>query len=308
VRGALVTAALALAGCYSPSFGEGGACTSACPGDLTCVKGICRPPGFRVDAAVDAEPDSPPGDVDSDSFLDNVDNCPAAANADQHDEDGDAIGDVCDPCPHLTGTAADADGDGVGDACDPQPAVAKQHIKFFDPFTTSRAEWQHTGIVRVTDQLRSMPPSGSTHLNVANGELRIITGGSVTAVSASGPHALAISFGHNTAGDDYYYAEFYDGSGTGGSVKLTRADSGTYSLVAGANYGGALPTGAWSMQIDESVTTQMLALTATLGGLSYGPLSGPASAPALISSSELYISTQNVDIRFDYMLLIETTP
>ena len=48
-----------------------------------------------------------------------VDNCPADANADQADADGDSVGDVCDVCfgDNLTG---DADGDGVcddGDVC-----------------------------------------------------------------------------------------------------------------------------------------------------------------------------------------------
>jgi hypothetical protein len=309
VRFGLVAAALLLVGCYSPSFGEGGACTSVCPGDLECVQGTCRAADYRVDAAVEAEPDAPPGDTDADGILDNVDNCSAAGNADQHDEDGDAIGDVCDPCPHLVGTAADADADGVGDACDPQPAIGKQTIKFFDPFTTNKLEWQHgTGVTRVTDQLRAMAPTGFTRLNIATGELRIVTGGSVTAVSSSGPHQMSVSFGMNTAADDYYYAEFYDGSGSGGAVKLVKADSGTYTGLVGAAYGGALPTGAWSMQIDESVSTQKLALEATLGGLSYGPLAAPASTPALISNASLTLNTKNVDVRINYVLVIETTP
>jgi hypothetical protein len=29
------------AGCYAPEFGAGGACTTACPGDLVCVDGTC---------------------------------------------------------------------------------------------------------------------------------------------------------------------------------------------------------------------------------------------------------------------------
>ncbi len=305
--------ALALAGCYSPSFGEGGACTSACPGDLVCVSGVCRSPGYVVDAAVDpqldAAPDAPPGDADGDAIADNVDNCASAANADQHDEDTDAIGDVCDPCPHLSGTAADSDSDGVGDACDPQPMVAKQQLAFFDPFTTDKSEWEHdSSVVRLSDQLRVMSPTGFTRLNVATGELRIVTGGSVTAVSSSTPHQLSVEFGFNTAGDDYYYAEFYDSSGTGGAVNIVKADSGSYTDLAGSAYGGKLPTGQWAMQIDESVTSQTIGLRATLGGLSYGPFSASTSTPALIGSSSLTMFTRNVDFRIDYMLLIETTP
>ena len=55
-------------------------------------------------------------DGDGDGVPDNVDNCPADANADQANADGDEEGDVCD---------ADDDNDGVpdgADACPTQPA------------------------------------------------------------------------------------------------------------------------------------------------------------------------------------------
>jgi hypothetical protein len=48
-------------------------------------------------------------DQDGDAIRDSADNCPAAANADQLDTDGDAQGDACD---------GDDDGDGVADGAD----------------------------------------------------------------------------------------------------------------------------------------------------------------------------------------------
>ena len=57
-------------------------------------------------------------DTDNDGILDNVDNCPLIANADQADLDGDGVGDVCDD---------DTDNDGVPDAedlCNDTPANA----------------------------------------------------------------------------------------------------------------------------------------------------------------------------------------
>ena len=57
----------------------------------------------------------PPTDADGDGIPDDVDNCPAIANADQTDTDGDGTGDACD---------SDDDGDGVADDADNCPLTA----------------------------------------------------------------------------------------------------------------------------------------------------------------------------------------
>ena len=103
-------------------------------------------PGAPADAV-----DSPPTmtDEDGDGVLDDVDNCPAMANADQLDHDTDGRGDVCDHCPHLNTANADpdADGDGVGDLCDPRPNTAGDRRVLFEGFTagTSANNWTRTG-------------------------------------------------------------------------------------------------------------------------------------------------------------------
>ena len=94
--------------------------------------------GYQVCDAYDCSTDTanvhvPDSDFDGDGVLENDDNCPELANADQANADGDAAGDACDPdddndtvvdeddnCPTTTNVdQIDLDGDGDGDACDP---------------------------------------------------------------------------------------------------------------------------------------------------------------------------------------------
>jgi gliding motility-associated-like protein len=58
-------------------------------------------------------------DSDSDGIVDQSDNCPTTANANQADADNDGIGDACDNAPNTANSnQTDSDGDGVGDAED----------------------------------------------------------------------------------------------------------------------------------------------------------------------------------------------
>jgi len=62
-------------------------------------------------------------DPDGDNICNCDDNCPADANNDQADGDGDGVGDVCDLCPGFDDNL-DTDGDTFPDGCDNCPTVA----------------------------------------------------------------------------------------------------------------------------------------------------------------------------------------
>ena len=86
---------------------------------------VAGPPGVELcasgeDEDCDGETDEDCAeDLDGDSILNEADNCPFVANADQTNSDGDAPGDACDNCPTTDNPAqGDLDGDLVGDFCD----------------------------------------------------------------------------------------------------------------------------------------------------------------------------------------------
>lgn len=121
-------------------YGEGAGAMSG-----ACVTGLDG--GDQVDAApVDAGIDAPSTDRDGDGVSNPDDNCPDAANADQHDEDTDGVGDVCDLCPAMADPLqANSDGDGLGDVCDPRPGNPRNQLVLFEPFTgTGLGPWTAT--------------------------------------------------------------------------------------------------------------------------------------------------------------------
>ena len=84
--------------------------------------------GYPIEVTVPLPPDG-----DGDGVPDLLDNCPATANADQADFDGDGLGDPCDPDLDGNGSDDPADGDydgdglvGSADLCPFWPASGEQ--------------------------------------------------------------------------------------------------------------------------------------------------------------------------------------
>jgi len=114
----------------------------------------CGRLGFDAASSTDGDAGSDPNDVDGDGVVNADDNCPMVANPTQANEDGDAFGDACDPCPPFADTEppVDSDSDGVGDACDPSPNTPGDTIVTFEGFSsdlpddwTSACTWTISG-------------------------------------------------------------------------------------------------------------------------------------------------------------------
>jgi hypothetical protein len=74
------------------------------------------------------EPPPPPPDTDGDGIIDDEDNCPEDANADQIDSDANGKGDACDPMP-LVYSAKGYAGDGTDDGVSYTGQTARQVLQ-----------------------------------------------------------------------------------------------------------------------------------------------------------------------------------
>ena len=100
------------------------------PGENRVV--VAQPENCLAFTSVRAEGTTGPIDTDEDTVPDDADNCPAVANVDQTDTDGDGLGDLCDTDDDADGVPdssdsctlipnpgqEDSDGDALGDVCD----------------------------------------------------------------------------------------------------------------------------------------------------------------------------------------------
>lgn len=298
-----------LAGCYSPTVTPGVACVDACPGEQVCIDGVCRDPGYVGDAMTDADAmidGAPDVDTDGDGVLDGADNCSAVTNADQHDEDADALGDACDPCPHVAlGAAADQDADGVGDACDPEPAVGRQRWRVFDPLTSRAAAWSMSNAATFGADSMTLD-DGFIRYSIAISDFRVQFGGSLV-VTPGVAQQLVIEIAHQMS-SHYYYGEFY-GDGTTGYMKITRRDEDMYQVVEGVAHPGSLPSGPFTWAMDASVASQTIAFDTQHGSTDFPLLEGATTTPPLVASTFIHIGTNdNIDVRLDYFVVIETIP
>jgi hypothetical protein len=129
-------------------------------------------PDVVDDRPRDADATAPPADADGGPTIDVRDSGPTCwSTPSTHDEDGDGVVDECDNCPSVANANQANVGevnngvtaDGVGDACDPRSSAGGDSIFFFDGmnFTSIPAAWTNVGNGSWTASGTSLSPTAT---------------------------------------------------------------------------------------------------------------------------------------------------
>ncbi len=219
-----------------------------------------------------------------------------------HDEDGDGVDDACDVCPHISGPQADVDGDGVGDACDPEPAVARQSIVLFDPFT-SLANWTSMGATQTGDDAILDAIGGSRELvrpYTPNNDVFMV--GMTTGASGAGQYNVALVTAP-VSSPQGFYCEMFDTGGSFSATMLTWTTDGTNYMHAGTNNwpaGQHFANGSGTFSY--ALTPTSCRCESIWNGVNHG---GNGARPA-IAVEEHHIYAENFVARLHWYIQIRT--
>ena len=161
-----------------------------------------------------------------------------------HDEDSDGFPDTSDVCPHIPDLMQlDNDGDMVGDACDPQPTMANQSWQLFAPLTMGNIGFARSGdwTLNADDWsfVDQTNPNQLIRTNPAVANVDIWVGVTVDSLATGGRQAAIVI--HNGAGNPYFYGELYE-SGTA-RVNLMEYDGASFFVRDSQVFGGTMPLG-----------------------------------------------------------------
>lgn len=217
-----------------------------------------------------------------------------------HDEDGDALPDVVDPCPHIAGDASDADSDGVGDACDPRPATPGDAYVAFATMQAGDTFFDSTAFaVQEADSIRYVGDNAPERV-LAIGTLRIELGWEILGLEANPQHQIAIGV---NGSDPYYFAELNDNQGTNNLAVVSYDMANGYVTLGMAPHGGVHPgVGVFRLDVRNGTQPQFHVQAGWVGEM-YEAL---GDTPAYANGTSLRYVFNGLDIRIRYAVLISS--
>ena len=223
-----------------------------------------------------------------------------------HDEDGDGIPDVDDPCPHVPGDRADRDGDGVGDACDPNPDTPTESFLIFatmqpgdNPFDSGT-----TGFVQDADDLDSV---GSTAPSITRslGTARIDIGFDIRSVIAgANQHQVALGVNPAVAGTTYYFSELNQQAGVTDFGVISYDSMNGYVTVASETF-PTMHTGSGYMRLDV-IASSAPPTTRIEGGWTGELYDQTGNTPSYTTGNRVRFAFNGLDVAIRYVVVIVT--
>ena len=254
------------------------------------------------------DPDGPTcidatGDLDGDGIPNDKDFCEHMAGG-AFDEDGDGIGDECDPCPIARPPAvAETDGDGVDAPCDPHPTTPGDKILLFNGFNAALpGTWSSVGPWTVQGGEAIMTPTDATAVAqitapvAASAHLVVFAGYRVDQIAAGATtsEAAAAAIDHLPLGDTTI---------TCGSTRVGAADQLRLQTKTTDDHNVAKvslfdPASQYTIleQLDGSTVNCALVPTADSDPLT-GRLTGETMNQAALIAS-------GATVRFSYLLVV----
>lgn len=219
-----------------------------------------------------------------------------------HDEDGDAIDDACDGCPHVADpTQPDGDRDGVDDSCDPRPDIPGDSIVFFDPFVVQDPSWMVNGIVGtyVDDGVHADARNTNRYLlrrpHTPSDDTFILGGAVMGAVSLR-----QLTLGTQSSDPSYYYCEIQGGTNAAKLAITYTLDSSNYMVLSRSD-GAVFENGTFELSFHDASPSVGCATTWDV------PLQSlTATLPASFPTNRVGIEVSSMDVLLQYFVQIHS--
>jgi len=229
-----------------------------------------------------------------------------------HDEDGDGVPDVDDVCPHIADSQADNDGDRVGDDCDPNPSAGGETITLFLPMTGQNpftiGPLTDGVFTQLADSLRfDGTLGGDQNLfgqllidSMQFGDVRVAVGFDVTMIvpgSASDQNQLALVV-YDQAPN--YFVELNQIPALFDNAQVTYFDGSTFSQANSMNLANGIHTGALFLQTTQRVNSGVR-LDAGWPG---EPYSAEVNDTVYQGATKLELNFNNVHFEIRWLIVI----
>jgi hypothetical protein len=264
--------------------------------------------------ATTADTAGPSNDVDGDGVVNTSDNCPTKSNPMQFNEDGDATGDECDPCPQFAAASADADddSDGVGNGCDPRRNTPGDVLAYWNGF--------HEASTTLPAPLEVIHGSVA-RWSIAGGNLvytRVDEDWGIVAVDvASSAHTVDLDVEITAA----YGVSF--AAAAGAVVDVAQNDASNFVCEARIDGGGARELWRWNttwsvIQVSNVITpltSYRVTVQRNLDGLTCRTERATSNAPVTLASTQdtsqntrAGVFARNTDSRYRYLAIYTIAP